>query len=194
METTSPRPRIHRSPHLPAARDAMSTPMVRMPDGRLMVVFLSISARTSRRADVDAARARRMNATGSARSSREDDALTRRSTAMGRRARDEDEGSTGVGGIVFMGSVFVHRFDARLTMGATGARDGDARREREERLARRDSCRLSTRSIGGVRAQQPQIVLLREGTDSSQGRGQCVSTLTVARWRAARRRWGERTG
>ena len=137
METTSPRPRIHRSSHLPAARDAMSTPMVRMPDGRLMVgIFVNLSARTSRRADVDAARARRMNATGSARSSREDDALTRRSTAMGRRARDEDVGSTGVGGnCFFMGSVFVHRFDARLTMGATGARDATRGARREERLA-----------------------------------------------------------
>ena len=80
----SPRPRIRRSSHLPSALDAMSTPMVRMPDGRLMVrIFFNLSARTSSRADVDASRARTMTATGTARSSREDDALTRRSIAMG---------------------------------------------------------------------------------------------------------------
>ena len=63
-------------------------------------------------------------------------------------------------------------------------RDGREGRRRATRGAksvsrRRESCRLSTRSIGGVRAQQPQIVLLREGTDSSQGRGQCVSNINA---------------
>ena len=76
-------------------------------------------------------------------------------------------------------------------------RDGREGRRRAARGAksvsrRRDSCRLSTRSIGGVRAQQPQIVLLREGTDSSQGRGQCVSNINAccAVADAVRRRWG----
>lgn len=30
---------------------------------------------------------------------------------------------------------------------------------------------------GGTRAQQPQIILLREGTDTSQGKGQLLSNI-----------------
>ena len=148
----------------------------------------------SLRANVDAARARRMNATGSARSSREDDALTRRSTAMGRRARDEDVGSTGVGGnCFFMGSVFVHRFDARLTMGATGARDGDARREarRASRVGATRVVSRRVRSVACARSNRKLCSFVRARIRRRDAGSACPTLTRVARWRTrCARRWG----
>ena len=198
METTSRRPRIHRSSHLPSALDAMSTPMVRMPDGRLMVsIFFNLFAPTSSRADVDASRARTMTATGTARSSRAADALTR--PRWGRRARDEDEGSRGVGGNCFFvcGSVFVssvvHRFDARLTMGATGARDGDARREarRASRVGANRVVSRRVRSVACARSNRKLCSFVRARIRRRDAGSACPTSTRVARWRTrCARRWG----